>query len=166
MTFTFTFYKSTKFPPSFQAGPSQAHVPCPRGPFSGTLAETEKPQVRDGSRLPVSVPTLLGVRLGSKVSSTPALMTSSASRAAVGPGGFFHAPGCLLFVATRIRPQGGDCGPWGPEGRRTAHSLFPPAAPDRMQVMRFSGHSEGGDQNIKREVCARHTVCVCVCVCV
>ena len=51
-----------------------------------------------------------------------------------------------------------------------ARSLFPPDGPDQGQVMRLPGHSEGGEQNIKRKVCACHTVCVracaCVCVCV
>ena len=49
-----------------------------------------------------------------------------------------------------------------------ARSLFPPDGPDQGQVMRLPGHSEGGEQNIKRKVCACHTVCVraCACVCV
>ena len=32
--------------------------------------------------------------------------------------------------------------------------------------MRLSGHSEGGEQNVKRKVCAYRIVCVCACVCV
>ena len=47
-----------------------------------------------------------------------------------------------------------------------ARSLFPPDGPDQGQVMRLPGHSEGGEQNIKRKVCACHTVCVCACACV
>ena len=54
-----TFYKDTKFPASFQAGPCQAHVPCPHGPFSGTPAEAGKPQLCVHSQLPIPVPALL-----------------------------------------------------------------------------------------------------------
>ena len=57
--FIFTFYKDTKFPASFQAGPSQAHVPCPHGPFSGTPPEAGKPQLHARSRVPVPAPPLL-----------------------------------------------------------------------------------------------------------
>ena len=99
----FHFLQKHQIPTVFPGRPLSSPRALPAWTFLWNLAETKKPQVRASSRLPVSVPTLLGVRLGSKV--PPGLSVYPRPRDKLGLGSRRGAWG--LLPCARLPPLRG-----------------------------------------------------------